>query len=72
MCSDIRVKTTLLCRALIEIGTEYKCVKCNTGKTYNNLPIVLEIDHIDENWKTIEKKIFNLCVRIVIVKKLRV
>lgn len=36
-------------RALIEIGIEEKCILCGLGKTWNNKPIVLQVDHINGN-----------------------
>ena len=50
---EYRMKAKNLRRALIETGVEYKCVKCKIGGAYNGEPIVLEIDHIDENWNNI-------------------
>lgn len=53
---EYRLKGKMLRRALIESGTEYKCVKCGIGKEYNKLPIILEVDHIDENWRNNNKE----------------
>ncbi len=36
-------------RKLVKLTQEYKCVSCGVGETYNNLPIVLQVDHIDGN-----------------------
>lgn len=47
---DKRIKTRILNRALRDIGREYKCEKCKIN-SYNGLPITLEIDHIDGDWK---------------------
>ena len=46
-----REKRILLHRALQEIGRECKCVDCGVSSMYNGKPIVLEIDHINEDWR---------------------
>ncbi len=46
--SDRREKTYRLRRALKELGVDEKC-SCGVGTTYNGLPLVLHIDHIDGN-----------------------
>lgn len=43
-------KTYKLRRALLEAGVEMTCVMCGLGVEYNGKSIVLEIDHINENW----------------------
>ena len=53
---EYRLKGKMLRRALIESGTEYRCVKCGIGKEYNGLPITLEVDHIDEDWRNNKKE----------------
>jgi hypothetical protein len=53
---EYRLKGKMLTRALIESGTEYKCVKCDVKNTYNGLPITLEVDHVDENWRNNKKE----------------
>lgn len=53
---EYRLKGKMLTRALIESGVEYKCAKCGIGKEYNGLPITLEVDHIDENWRNNKKE----------------
>jgi hypothetical protein len=58
---DKRVHGNILTRALREIGREYKCEKCNIN-SYNNLPITLEVDHKDGNWRDNRKKISGFCV----------
>jgi len=47
--SPRRVTAHRLRRALIEIGREVRCAHCKVRDTYNNRPITLEIDHINEN-----------------------
>jgi hypothetical protein len=53
---EYRLKGKMMTRALIESGEEYTCVKCGIGKEYNGLPITLEVDHIDENWRNNKKE----------------
>ena len=53
---EYRLKGKMLTRALTESGIEYKCVKCGIGREYNGLPITLEVDHIDENWRNNKKE----------------
>jgi len=37
-------------RALIESGIKHKCQECGLENIWNNKPIILEIDHINNNW----------------------
>lgn len=53
--SERRVPRKLLHRALQEIGRVYECETCGIS-THNDLPITLEIDHIDGNWKNNERE----------------
>ncbi len=48
--SGCRQKSAVLRRALIESGVEYKCVCCKIKDKYNELPIVLEVNHKNNNW----------------------
>lgn len=45
-----RTKHSQLTRALIESHIPYACARCKCGGVYNNLPLVLEVDHINEDW----------------------
>ena len=45
-----RTKSHQLRRALIEEGVKYKCSRCNIDK-WQGEEIVLDVDHIDGNWK---------------------
>lgn len=46
-----RAKPHLLRRALIECGLDYMCAgACGTSDIWNDNPITLEIDHINDNW----------------------
>lgn len=51
-------KTYKLRRALLEVGVEMACVMCGLGVEWNGKPIVLEIDHVNENW--LDNRIENL------------
>lgn len=42
-----RTRTTLLRRALDDVGLPHECEKCGTGDTWRGNRLVLEIDHID-------------------------
>jgi predicted RNA-binding Zn-ribbon protein involved in translation (DUF1610 family) len=37
-------------RALLEIGRPYACEGCGNSGTWMGKPLVLQVDHIDENW----------------------
>lgn len=45
-----RASAKILRRSLLAIGREYQCEGCGIGASYNDLPMVLEIDHVDNNW----------------------
>ncbi len=45
-----RPSSKRLTKAMTQQGVIYKCIKCPITNTYNNLPIVLEIDHINGDW----------------------
>ncbi|MFC9131309.1 HNH endonuclease [Streptomyces sp. NPDC057099] len=45
-----RTKTTLLRRALLEIGVPERCARCGTGPQWLGKPMTLEIDHINGDW----------------------
>jgi hypothetical protein len=46
-----RVHAHLLRRALAEIGRPYACAECGTGDVWNGKPLVLEVDHINGDWR---------------------
>ncbi len=48
---EIRRKTFLIVRALLEAGVSHSCKECGVSKIWNSKPLVLEVDHIDGNWK---------------------
>ncbi|MFD3999388.1 HNH endonuclease signature motif containing protein [Streptomyces rubiginosohelvolus] len=48
--SGFRTKTSLLRRALREIGTPEQCEGCGTGPVWHGSPITLEIDHVNGDW----------------------
>lgn len=47
---DRRQSHKILKRCLIEIGRKYECVDCKIQDFYNGKPIILEIDHINNDW----------------------
>jgi hypothetical protein len=49
-----RAKTSKLRRSLITIGVIYECVICHIN-TWNGLPLVLHIDHIDGDWSNCKR-----------------
>lgn len=42
-----RTKRYQLYRAMIEVGTPYKCFECSLDPEWNDKPLTLEIDHVD-------------------------
>jgi hypothetical protein len=53
--NDNRIRTIYLRRALKESGTPYECAVCGLGSEWNGQNLVLEVDHIDGNWRCNEK-----------------
>lgn len=53
---EYRIKGKVLTRALLASGREYQCAECGVKEQYNNKPIVLEVDHMDGNWKNNKKE----------------
>ncbi|MFB7916557.1 HNH endonuclease signature motif containing protein [Streptomyces sp. NPDC056061] len=45
-----RTRTTLLRRALTEIGVPERCAECGTSPCWQGKPLTLEIDHINGDW----------------------
>jgi len=45
-----RQKSHQLKRGLLERGREYICEICGVGETWMQNPLVLDIDHINQNW----------------------
>ncbi|MFF9401250.1 HNH endonuclease signature motif containing protein [Streptomyces sp. NPDC014744] len=45
-----RTKTTLLRRALAEIGVPERCTECGTSPCWQGKPLTLEIDHVNGDW----------------------
>lgn len=59
---DRRTKADRLRRALIEIGVPYVCNDCGMEPMWNNKPITLEVDHIDEcYWNNVRTNLQFLC-----------
>lgn len=40
----------ILRRALIEAGVEYKCAGCGNSGTWNNKPLMLQVEHKNKDW----------------------
>lgn len=45
-----RTKTSLLRRALCDIGVPEQCAGCGTGPEWLGKPMTLEVDHINGDW----------------------
>ena len=59
--TDHRVEASKLRRALLESGLDYKCKCCGISK-WNDQPLMLEIDHIDEQyWNNTKENLQFLC-----------
>lgn len=60
--TQYRVGASLLRRSMFEVGFEYKCNCCGIGPEWNGQPLVLEIDHIDEQyWNNTKENLQFLC-----------
>ena len=46
-----RHKASRLRRSLLEIGRVLTCTSCELGAEWNGQPIVLQVDHINNNWR---------------------
>ncbi|MEU3727897.1 HNH endonuclease signature motif containing protein [Streptomyces sp. NPDC033538] len=46
-----RTKTSLLRRALREVGVPEKCAKCGVAPEWLGKPMTLEIDHVNGDWR---------------------
>lgn len=46
-----RIKADRLRRAMLESGVEYRCVKCGLSSMWQGKKIVLQVDHINEDWR---------------------
>ncbi len=45
-----RTKTSLLRRALREVGVPEECARCGVASEWSGKPMTLEVDHINGNW----------------------
>ncbi|GAA5123806.1 hypothetical protein GCM10023339_44340 [Alloalcanivorax gelatiniphagus] len=41
----------MLTRALVESGLPYACASCGCDGTWQQMPLILEIDHIDGDYR---------------------
>ncbi|WP_448318976.1 HNH endonuclease [Streptomyces sp. CO7] len=48
---EYRTRTSMLRRALAEIGVRESCARCGTGAEWQGRPMTLEIDHINGDWR---------------------
>jgi hypothetical protein len=46
-----RARPPLLTRALIESGVRYVCTTCGCDGTWQGLPLTLEVDHVDGDYR---------------------
>lgn len=51
-----RLDVKQLRRALLDSGVENKCHICSIGPEWNGQPLVLEIDHINSDWRDNRKE----------------
>ena len=59
--TDHRMQASKLRRALLELNVPYQCNCCGISE-WNNSPLVLEIDHIDEQyWNNTRENLQFLC-----------
>lgn len=48
--AKFRTKTSLLRRALREVGVPERCARCGVGPEWLGKPMTLEVDHINGDW----------------------
>ncbi len=51
-----REKGYILRRALLDIGIKYQCYICDNNGFWRNKPLMLEVDHINDNWQDCRKE----------------
>lgn len=60
--TDHRISADRLRRSLFEVGTKHNCACCGIGPEWNGQTLVLEIDHIDEQyWNNTKENLQFLC-----------
>lgn len=45
-----RPKAHIIRRCLVAMGVKYKCSRCPIENEHNGKPIILEVDHINNDW----------------------
>jgi hypothetical protein len=48
--SGPRAKSHILNRGLLNLGRDYRCESCGVRDSYNGKALVLEVDHINNDW----------------------
>jgi hypothetical protein len=48
--AERRTKRAQLRRAMLAMGVAERCVRCDTGSTWNGRPLTLHIDHVNGNF----------------------
>ena len=51
-----RLKADQLRRAMLESGIEHKCAICSMSNIWNGSPLVLQVDHINGDWRDNRKE----------------
>ena len=60
--SDLRISVKRLRETLIELGVPFVCNVCGMEPIWNNKPITLQVDHIDEcYWNNVKENLQFLC-----------
>jgi hypothetical protein len=49
--SGKRTPSYMLRRALIESGVPYRCADCGLGDEWNGKVLILQVDHVNRNWR---------------------